>query len=132
MRLALTAALFIAVAAPAYAQTSAKNASEASRQTSQAAGAIAESGVKATSGVVAIPMGGIAIASGAVGHSANASGYTDIGAGFEAGSASATKAAKAFVDFSGAPLTVSDELVIGRRTAPAPQAAPAIPYAAEQ
>ncbi len=128
MRLVLTAAVFIAISAPAFAQSSVRNASEASRQTSQAVGAIGESSLKATSGVVAIPMGGVAVASGAVGHSANASGYTDVGASFEAGAASATKAARALVDFSGSPLTVADDVIVGRKSRPSPQPAPAVPY----
>lgn len=128
MRLVLTAAIFAGLSAPAFAQSSVHNASEASRQTSQAVGAIGESGFKASSGVVAVPMGALAVASGAVGHSANASGYTEIGAGFEAGAASATKAARALVDFSGSPLTVSDEVIVGRKHAPTAQPAPAIPY----
>ena len=132
MRLAMTTALFISIgaAAPTYAQSSVQNASEASRQTSQAVGAIGESGLKASSGVVAVPTGAIAVASGAAGHSANASGFTDIGAGFEAGSASATKAATALVDFSGSPLTVADDVIVGRK--PEPQPAPALPYAPAQ
>ena len=133
MRLVLTAAVFIGVCAPAaFAQSSIQNGSEASRQVSQAAGAVGESGFKASSGVVAIPMGTIAVASGAVGHSANASGYTNVGAGFEAGAASATKAAKALVDFSGSPLTITDEVIVGRKAAPTAQPAPAIPYTPAQ
>ena len=84
MRLALPATTLVlaaALAAPAHAQGgSVRNGSEASKQAIVAVGAVGESGVKAASGVVAIPMGGIAVASGAVGHVANASGYTDVGA----------------------------------------------------
>lgn len=129
MRLVVTAAVCLALSAPAFAQSSLRNGSEASKQVSQAAGAIGESGLKATSGVVALPLGAIAVASGAVGHSANASGYTHVGEGFEAGAASATKAAKAFVDFSGAPLSVSDDVIVGRKGAPQAQPAPAVPFA---
>ncbi|OYX45706.1 MAG: hypothetical protein B7Y90_18540 [Alphaproteobacteria bacterium 32-64-14] len=131
MRLALTAAIFLGLSAPAFAQGSLQNGSEASRQVSQAAGAIGESGLKAASGVVAVPFGAVAVASGAAGHSANASGYTDIGTGLQAGAASATKAATAFVDFSGSPLTVSDDIIVGRKPAqkPVAQPAPAVPYA---
>ena len=131
MRLVLTAAIFLTVSAPALAQGSLQNGSEASRQVSQAAGAIGESGLKAGSGVVAVPFGAVAVASGAAGHSANASGYTDIGAGLEAGAARATKAATAFVDFSGSPLTISDDIIVGRKPTqkPVPQSAPAVPYA---
>lgn len=131
MRLVLTAAIFLTISAPALAQGSLQNGSEASRQASRAAGAIGESGLKAASGVVAAPFGAVAVASGAAGHSTDASGYTDIGAGLEAGAASATKAATAFVDFSGSPLTVSDDIIVGRKPAqkPVAQAAPAVPYA---
>lgn len=128
MKPVLTAALLVGLSSPAFAQSSLQNGSEASRQVSQAAGAIGESGFKAASGVVAIPFGAVAVASGAAGHSANASGYTDLGAGFEAGAASATKAAKALVDFSGSPLSVADDVIVGRKSPPKPQAAPAVPY----
>jgi len=132
MRLVLTAALCITMSAPALAQSSLRNGSEASKQVSQAAGAIGESGFKASSGVVALPMGAIAVASGAVGQSANASGYTHVGEGFEAGAASATRAAKAMVDFSGAPLSVSDDVIVGRKAEPKAQPAPAVPFAPAQ
>ena len=135
MRLALpatTLALAIALAAPAHAQGgSLRNGSEASRQAVVAVGAIGESGVKASTGVVAIPMGGVALASGAVGHVANASGYTEVGTTFSDGAAGATKAAKSLVDFSGAPLTVSDEVIVGRPEQPVPQPAPNVPYTPE-
>lgn len=126
MRLIVLAAALI-MAAPAHAQ-SAKNASNASKQTSIAIGAIGESGLKATSGVVAIPLGAIAMTSSAVGFAANASGQTDIGRGFSNAAAGATKGAKALVDFSNSPLTVTDEVIVGRH----PQAAPAVPFKAAQ
>ena len=136
MRLALPATTLVlaaALAAPAHAQGgSVRNGSEASKQAIVAVGAVGESGVKAASGVVAIPMGGIAVASGAVGHVANASGYTDVGATFSTGAAGATKAAKSLVDFSGAPLTVSDDVIVGRPATPAPQPVPNVPYTPEQ
>ncbi len=119
----LTAAAVFILTMPAWAQ-SAQNASNASKQTSVAIGAIGESGLKATSGVVAIPLGAVAVTSGAVGFSANASGHTDIGLGFSQGAASATKGAKALVDFSNAPLRITDEVIVGRK----PQPAPAVPY----
>lgn len=135
MRLALPAAtlvLAIALAAPAHAQGgSLRNGSEASKQVIVAVGAIGESGVKASTGVVAIPMGSVALASGAVGHVANASGYTDVGTTFSDGAAGATKAAKSLVEFSGAPLTVSDEVIVGRPEQPVPQPAPHVPYTPE-
>ena len=136
MRLALPATTLVlaaALAAPAHAQGgSVRNGSEASKQAIVAVGAVGESGVKAASGVVAIPMGGVAVASGAVGHVANASGYTDVGATFSTGAAGATKAAKSLVDFSGAPLTVSDDVIVGRPATPAPQPVPNVPYTPEQ
>jgi hypothetical protein len=123
----LTAAAVFVLTGPAWGQ-SAQNASNASKQTSVAIGAIGESGLKATSGVVAIPLGAVAVTSGAVGYSANASGHTDIGAGFSKGSASATKGAKALVDFSNSPLTITDDVVVGRK----PQPAPAVPFTPAQ
>lgn len=136
MRLALpaaTLALAAALAAPADAQTgSLRNGSEASKQVVMTVGAIGESGVKATSGVVAIPLGGIAVASGAVAHVANASGYDDVGAAFSGGAAGATGTAKSLVDFSGAPLTVADDVIVGRPATPTPQPVPNVPYAPEQ
>ena len=135
MRLALPAttfALAIALAAPTHAQGgSLRNGSEASKQAIVSVGAIGESGVKASTGVVAIPMGGIALASGAIGHVANASGYTEVGTTFSDGAAGATKAAKSLVEFSGAPLTVSDEVIVGRPEHPVPQPAPNVPYTPE-
>lgn len=132
MRLVLSAtalALAIALAAPAHAQGgSLRNGSEASKQVIVSVGAIGESGVKASTGVVALPMGGVALASGAVGHAANASGYTEVGTTFSDGAAGATKAAKSLVEFSGAPLTVSDEVIVGRPEQPVPQPAPNVPY----
>lgn len=136
MRLAQTVstlALAAALAAPAYAQGgSLRNGSEASKQAIVAVGAVGESGVKAASGVVAIPMGGVAVASGAVGHVANASGYTDVGTVFSGGAAGATNAAKSLVDFSGAPLTVSDDVIVGRPATPVPQPVPNVPHTPEQ
>lgn len=135
MRLALpatTLALAIALAAPTHAQGgSLRNGSEASKQAIVSVGAIGESGVRASTGVVAIPMGGMALASGAIGHVANASGYTEVGTTFSEGAAGATKAAKSLVEFSGAPLTVSDEVIVGRPEQPVPQPAPNVPYTPE-
>lgn len=138
MRLALmTTTVALVIAAPAHAQLgSVRNGSEASKQVVLGIGAVGESGVKAASGVVAIPLGGVAVASGAVAHAANASGYTDIGEGFDTGAAGATKAATAFVDFSGKPLAITDDVIVDRRTAahgaPKAQPAPEVPYAPDQ
>jgi hypothetical protein len=123
MRLVLTAVLLTAATPAAHAQFS-QNASAASKQTSIAAGAIGES-----SGVVSIPLGGVALASGAVGIAARASGHDRLADGFNAGSADATAAAKAVVDFSNSPLTITDEVVVGRPKLQAkPQPAPLVPY----
>jgi hypothetical protein len=127
MRLVLTAAVLMAIAPAAHAQFS-QNASAASKQTSMAIGAIGESGLKASSGVVAIPLGGIALASGAVGIAARASGRDALADGFNAGAAEATEAAKAVVDFSDSPLTITDEIVVGRPKQPKAQPAPNVPF----
>lgn len=134
MRLVLlaTTALAAAAAAPSYAQGSLRNASEASKQVITAAGAIGESGIKASSGVVAIPLGGVALASGAVGVAANASGYTEVGSAFRDGSAGFTKGARSLVEFSGEPLSVSDDVVIGKPQQPVAQDAPNVPYSPAQ
>lgn len=134
MRLVLlaTTALATIAALPAYAQGSLRNTSEASKQVITAAGAIGESGIKASSGVVAIPLGGVALASGAVGVAANASGYTEVGSAFKDGSAGFTKGARSLVEFSGEPLSISDDVVIGKAQPPAAQAAPNVPYAPGQ
>lgn len=134
MRLVLLASTTLATMAalPAYAQGSLRNTSEASKQVITASGAIGESGIKASAGVVAIPLGGVALASGAVGAAANASGYAEVGSTFEDGGAGVTKGARSLVEFSGEPLTVSDEVVIGRPQEPVAQPAPNVPYAPGQ
>jgi hypothetical protein len=73
---------------------------------------------------------------------AGASGYTDVETAFSAGASSATGAAKSFVDFSSAPLTVTDNVVLGQKArssqtektkgAPVAQAAPNVPFAPAQ
>jgi len=131
MRLVLTAAILMAISPAAHAQFS-QNASAASKQTSIAAGAIGESGLKASSGVVSVPLGGVALASGAVGVVARASGQDVIANGFNKGAADATAAAKAVVDFSNSPLTITDEVVVGRPKQPKAQPAPVVPYTPAQ
>jgi hypothetical protein len=123
MRYALIAGAFLASALPAFADQSAQNASTASKQTSIAVGAIGESGLKATSGVVAVPLGGVALASGAVGVGASASGQFEIAKGFSEASASTVKSARALVEFSNAPLSITDDVVVAK-----PQPAPKVPY----
>jgi hypothetical protein len=130
MRLILTAVALTA-ATPAHAQFS-QNASAASKQTSMAIGAIGESGLKASSGAVSIPLGGLAITSGAVGSAARASGHDKLAEGFNAGAAEATEAARAVVEFSNSPLTVTDDVIVGRPKNPTPQPAPVVPHSPAQ
>lgn len=133
MRLVLLAVIAMAATTtPAQAQGSLRNTSEASKQVITAAGAIGESGIKASSGVVAIPLGGVALASGAVGVAANASGYNEVGSAFKGGSAGFTKGARSLVEFSGEPLSVSDDVVISKPQQPVAQPAPSVPYAPDQ
>ena|SRR5690349_5917119 len=125
MRYALLAGTALAFTTPAFAEPqSAQNLSTALKQTSLAAGAITESVLRATSGVVAIPLGATALASGAVGVAATASGQYEIGKGFSAASAATTKDARELVEFSNAPLTITNEVVLGKT----PQPAPKVPY----
>jgi hypothetical protein len=123
MRLAVFAALVALSTAPAFAQ-SAQNASTALKQTSLAAGAIAESGVRTTSGVVAVPLGATALASGAVGVGAAASGQFEVAKGFSEASGDMTRAARKAVEFSNAPLTIGNEVIVAK-----PQPVPKVPYA---
>ena len=82
--------------------------------------------------MVSIPLGGVALASGAVGIAARASGQDTIANGFNKGSADATAAAKAVVDFSNSPLTIADEVVVGRPRQRQAQPAPLVPYTPAQ
>jgi hypothetical protein len=123
MRYALFAGTILATAGPAFADQSAQNASTASRQTSIAVGAIGESGLRATSGVVAVPLGGVALASGAVGAAAGASGQYEVAKGFSDASAAATRDARSLVEFSNAPLSITDDVVVAK-----PQPAPKVPF----
>jgi hypothetical protein len=123
MRYALLAGTILATAAPAFADQSAQNASAASKQASIAVGAIGESGLRATSGVVAIPLGGVALASGAVGVAAGASGQFELANGFSEASAAAVKDARSLVEFSNAPLSITDDVVVAK-----PQPAPKVPF----
>jgi hypothetical protein len=123
MRLAVLAALVAVSTAPAFAQ-SAQNASTALKQTSIAVGTITESGVRTTSGVVAVPLGVTALASGAVGVGATASGQYEAGKSFSAASGDMTRAARKAVEFSNAPLTIGNEVIVAK-----PQPAPKVPYA---
>jgi hypothetical protein len=122
MRIIVAAALAYAAVGHASAQ-SAQNASNASGQTSVAVGAIGESGLRATSGAVAVPLGAGALASGAVGVGLGASGQTELAAGFS-GAATATSAdARKLVEFSNAPLVIGDDVVVAK-----PQPAPQVPF----
>jgi hypothetical protein len=97
---------------PAWAQSE-QNASDASAETSEAVGALTESGVKASVGVVAVPVGSAAVGSVAVGSGI-----------MGAGMASAALADGAS-NFSNAPLSVSDDVVV------APDAPPNVPFDAQ-
>ena len=122
MRLVVVAALAAGLAAPANAQ-SAQNASTALKQTSIAAGAIAESGVRTTSGVVAVPLGATAVASGAVGIGAAASGQFEAAEGFSNAAGATSRSARKLVEFSNAPLAIGDDVVVAK-----PQPAPKVPF----
>lgn len=126
MRYAVAALLAFSLAGAAQAQ-SVENASTASEQTSLAVGAIGESGLRATSGVVAVPLGVTALASGTAGVGAAASGQIEAADGFSAAAKDASRAARALVEISNAPLTITDEVVVGRKPV-APQPAPRVPY----
>lgn len=126
MRYGLASILALGLAGAAHAQ-SVENASKALEQTSLAAGAIGESGLRATSGVVAVPLGVTALASGAVGVGAAASGQVDVADGFSAAAKDTSHAARTLVEFSNAPLTITDEVVVGQKRVP-PQPAPHVPY----
>ena len=67
-----------------------------------------------------------------VGIAARASGQDTIANGFNKGSADATAAAKAVVDFSNSPLTIADEVVVGRPRQRQAQPAPLVPYTPAQ
>ena len=75
---------------------------------------------------------GVAVASGVVGKVAGASGFTDVETAFTGASEAAKAEAKKVVDFSGSPLTVSDDIIVDRPKAPVAQPAPHVPFAAEQ
>jgi hypothetical protein len=123
MRPWITALAFAAFALPALAQSE-RNASDASGQTSLALGAIGESGLKATAGVVAIPLGvGGAAASGA-GLASSAAGAPSLGMAPVVVGSSALGAAGDLIDFANKPLRVSKDVVVG----PPPHAAPNVPY----
>jgi hypothetical protein len=97
------------------------NASRASQQASTAAGVLAESGVKASAGVVAVPLGAAGVVSGSAGLSAAASGQNGLAGGLSGAAGDASKAASALTDFSNKPLSIEDDVVI------APQPAPQVP-----
>ena len=77
-------------------------------------------------------IGGVALASGAVGVASNASGYTEIGKGFQDVSGGVSKGARSLVEFSGEPLSVTDDVIVGKPAQPLPQPAPRVPYAPGQ
>lgn len=114
----------VLVCAPALAQSE-RNASAASGQTSVAVGAIGESGLKASAGVVAIPLGVAGSGAMSGGAALSAAGAPLLGGSIAQTGSAAIKAADASSDFAGKPLTVSKDVVVG----PAPQPAPNVPYA---
>lgn len=107
--LALAASL---LAAPAFAQDSATDASGASAATSEAVGLLAASGVKTAVGVSALPVGVVGAGSVAGGSAVAASGAASVGVG---------GAVSDLADASGK-LVVDDKVVIS------PDPAPAVPY----
>jgi hypothetical protein len=123
MRALIFAVALAAAAGPAFAQSE-RNASDASGQTSLALGAIGESGLKATAGVVAVPLGvGGGVASGA-GAASSAAGAPLLGMGPVLIGSAALDSAKGLSDFAAKPLSIGKEVVVGL----APQPAPKVPY----
>lgn len=113
----------LALSAPAFAQSE-RNASAASEQTSVAVGAIGESGLKATVGVVAIPLGVAGAGAMSGGAALSAAGAPVIGGSVAQTGSAALGAAGAASDFAGKPLAISKDVIVG----PAPQPAPNVPY----
>ncbi|CAN5793038.1 hypothetical protein BH11PSE1_BH11PSE1_24400 [soil metagenome] len=113
MRKLLPATLALAlIAAPAFAQDSATDASGASAATSQAVGLLASSGVKTAVGVSAVPASVVATGSVVAGSAVMASGAASVGVG-GAVSEAATDSGR---------LVVDDKVVVS------PDPAPAVPY----
>ena len=100
------------IAAPAFAQDSATDASGASAATSQAVGLLASSGVKTAVGVSAVPASVVATGSMVAGSAVMASGAASVGVG-GAVSEAATDSGR---------LVVDDKVVVS------PDPAPAVPY----
>jgi hypothetical protein len=121
MRPVLVSLIVLAGSPSAFGQV-ADNASRASQQTSLAASAIGESGLKASAGVVALPLGASGLVAGGAGVSAAASGQGGIADGLSGAAGGASNAASALTEFSDKPLSVGDDVVI------APQPAPQVPY----
>lgn len=113
MRSLLPATLALALlAAPAFAQDSATDASGASAATSQAVGLLAASGVKTAVGVSALPVGVVGVGSVVGGSAVAASGAASVGVG---------GAVSEIADASGR-LVVDDHVVVS------PDPAPAVPF----
>lgn len=113
MRIALPVSIALAlVAAPAFAQDSATDASGASAATSEAAGLLASSGVKTAVGVSAVPASVVAAGSMAGGSVVMAGGAASVGAG---------GVVSEIADASGK-LIVDDKVVVS------PDPAPAVPF----
>lgn len=125
MRRALLASvLAVLTASPALAferyDESQSPASAASAESAEGIAALAEAGVKVTAGVVALPLGLAGAGSVAAGGSAMAGGSVAADAG-----SAVMEAAGEAADFSGQPLTVSDDVVVR------PQPAPKVPFEAQ-
>ena len=114
----------LGVASPALAQSE-KNASDASAQTSIAVGAIGESGLKATAGVVGVPLAAAGSAAAVTGVGLSAAGLPTSGGALATVGSGTAQAGIDLVEFSGKPLTITKDVVVG----PAPQPAPKVPYA---
>lgn len=113
MRTALPVTLALAlVAAPAFAQDSATDASGASAAGSEAAGLLASSGVKTAVGVSAVPASVVATGSMAGGSAVMASGAASVGVGGAVSEAAAD----------------SGKLVVDDKVVVSPDPAPAVPY----
>lgn len=121
MRALPFALLLAALAAPAFAQDSAQNASAAGGASSEVAGHLTASGVQTAVGVSAVPASAVGTASAVGGSAVAAGGSAVAGAG-----AGLSEAAGASADFASGPLKVDDRVVVS------PDAAPNVPYDAQK
>lgn len=122
-RILVASALAFCAASPALAQSEA-NASDASGATSIAIGAIGESGLKASAGVVAVPLGVAGTGSVVAGMGASEAGSNAVGIGAGGAGLVLLGAAGMSADFAREPLKIGKQVVVG----PPPQAAPNVSY----